>query len=105
LPLAFGRLPKPGSQSASAVSAYQSAWWRHVDASVEPLVGREGFASVEVFLGSDSAPSRAVVQNEGWGYQIKRELFNLECERGGSMRSVLLLYTQSYVTQVAKPAA
>jgi CRP-like cAMP-binding protein len=68
------------------------------------LVGGEGFASVEVFLGSDSAPSRAVVQSEGWGYQIKRELLNLECERGGSMRSVLLLYTQAYVTQVAQIA-
>ena len=68
------------------------------------LVGGEGFAGVEVFLGSDSAPSRAVVQSEGWGYQIKRELLNLECERGGSMRSVLLLYTQAYVTQVAQIA-
>jgi len=44
------------------------------------------------------------VQSEGWGYQIKRELLNLECERGGSMRSVLLLYTQAYVTQVAQIA-
>lgn len=66
------------------------------------LVGREGFACVDVFLGGDSASSRAVVQSEGWGYQIKRELLNQECERGGSMRSVLLQYTQSYITQVAQ---
>jgi CRP-like cAMP-binding protein len=66
------------------------------------LVGREGFASVEVFLGGDSASSRAVVQSEGWGYQIKRELVNQECGGGGSMRSVLLRYAQSYITQVAQ---
>jgi CRP-like cAMP-binding protein len=69
------------------------------------LVGREGFATVEVFLGSDSASCRAVVQNEGWAYQIKRELLNQECERSGSMRSVLLRYTQSYITQVAQTIA
>ena len=69
------------------------------------LVGREGFAGVEVFLGSDSAPCRAVVLSQGWGYQIERELLNRECGRSGSMRSVLLRYTQSYLTQVAQTSA
>jgi CRP-like cAMP-binding protein len=66
------------------------------------LIGCEGFASAEVFLGSDSAPCRGVVLREGWGYQIKRALLNQQCERGGSMRSVMLRYTQSYITQVAQ---
>ena len=66
------------------------------------LVGGEGFASVTVFLGGDSAPCRAVVQREGWGYQIQRDLLEQECERGGSMRGVLLRYAQSYIAQVAQ---
>ena len=66
------------------------------------LIGREGFASVEVFLGSDSALCRAVVLSEGWGYRIRRELLNRECWQGGSMHGVLLPYAQSYITQVAQ---
>jgi CRP-like cAMP-binding protein len=66
------------------------------------LIGREGFAGVEVLLGNDSAPRRATVLSQGWGYRIERELLNRECGRGGSMRSVLLRYTQSYLTQVAQ---
>src|SRR5450631_1222536 len=66
------------------------------------LIGLEGFAGVEVLLGGDSAPCRAVVLSQGWGYRIERDLINRECGRGGSMRSVLLRYTQSYLTQVAQ---
>jgi CRP-like cAMP-binding protein len=66
------------------------------------LVGREGFAGVAGFLGSDSAPCRTVVQSEGSGYQIKRDLLEQECGRGGSMRGVLLRYAQAYITQVAQ---
>jgi CRP-like cAMP-binding protein len=66
------------------------------------LIGREGFASVEVFLGGDSAPCRAAVLSEGWGYRIRRELLGQACEQGGSMRGVLLRYAQSYITQVGQ---
>jgi CRP-like cAMP-binding protein len=66
------------------------------------LIGREGFVGVELLLGSGSAPCRAVVLSEGWAYRIKREFLNEECERGGSMRSVLLRYAQSYITQVTQ---
>jgi CRP-like cAMP-binding protein len=69
------------------------------------LIGREGFASVDVFLGGDSAPCRAVVLSEGWGYRIRRELLGQSCEQGGPMRSVLLRYAQSYITQVAQTVA
>jgi CRP-like cAMP-binding protein len=66
------------------------------------LIGREGFASVEVFLGGGSATCRAAVLSEGWGYRIRRELLAQACEQGGSMRSVLLRYAQSYITQVGQ---
>ncbi len=48
------------------------------------------------------APNRALVIREGWAYRIKREWLNEECERGGSMRGVLLRYAQSYITQLAQ---
>jgi CRP-like cAMP-binding protein len=69
------------------------------------LIGREGFANVEVFLGGGSATCRAVVLSEGWGYRIRRELLDQACGRSGSMRSVLLRYAQSYLTQVGQTIA
>jgi CRP-like cAMP-binding protein len=72
----------------------------HTDAVT--LIGREGCASVEVCLGGDSAPCRATVLSEGWGYQIKRDLLNWEYGQGGSMQGVLLRYAQSYITQVTQ---
>ncbi len=66
------------------------------------LIGREGFAGVEVFLGGGPATCRAVVLKEGWGYRIRRELLRRACEQDGSMRSVLLRYAQSYITQVGQ---
>src|ERR1039457_6216154 len=66
------------------------------------LIGREGFVSVEGFLGGGSATCRAVVLSEGWGYRIRRALLAQAFEQGSSMRSVLLRYAQSYLTQVAQ---
>jgi len=68
------------------------------------LIGREGFVGIELMLGRGLVPYRAVVLSEGWGYRIRRELLNAECERNGSMRGVLLRYAQSYITQVAQTA-
>jgi CRP-like cAMP-binding protein len=69
------------------------------------LIGREGFVSVEGFLGGGSATCRAVVLSEGWGYRIRRALLAQAFEQGSSMRSVLLRYAQSYLTQVAQTLA
>jgi len=66
------------------------------------LIGPEGFAGVDVLLGSGRAPSRAAVLSAGRGYRIERKWLNKECEHGGSMLSVLLRYTQSYIAQVAR---
>ena len=66
------------------------------------LIGREGFAGVELSLGSGPAPCRAVVLSEGWAYRIKRNLLTEELDRSGLLRSMLLRYAQSYITQVAQ---
>jgi len=66
------------------------------------LIGREGFANVEVFLGGGSTTCRAVVLSEGWGYRIRRELLDQACGRSRSMRRVLLRYALSYLTQVGQ---
>lgn len=69
------------------------------------LTGHEGFASIEVFLGSDAATRCAVVQSSGWAYQLSRESLQRACEHSRTLRNLLLRYTQSYMTQVAQTAA
>jgi CRP-like cAMP-binding protein len=69
------------------------------------LVGREGFASVESFLGGNSTLCHTAVVVEGWGYQIRRDHLLQASGRGGSMRSVLLRYAQSYIAQVAQTSS
>jgi CRP-like cAMP-binding protein len=73
----------------------------HGRADALTLIGREGFVGVELLLGGGWTTCRAMVLREGWAYRIKLDLLNEECKRG-SMRSVLLLYAQSLITQVAQ---
>jgi len=84
--------------SVLAVSCVLADGW----ADALTLIGREGFAGVEDFLGRGSAICRAVVLSEGWGYLIRRELLVQACNQDGPMRSVLLRYAQSYLTQVGQ---
>ena len=86
--------------SVISISCVMTDGW----ADAIALVGCEGFAGVEVLLGADSAPCRAVVLSAGWGYRVERECLSQECHRDGSLRSVLLRYIQSYLTQVAQTA-
>lgn len=68
------------------------------------LLGCEGFAGVEAILGGYSCPCRATVIGEGWGFRVRRALLDKEWAQRGSLRSVLLLYAQAYLTQVAQSA-
>jgi hypothetical protein len=67
------------------------------------MVGNEGVLGVTLFMGG-STQTRAVVQNEGWAYQLNRELFNLEFARGGALQHLLLHYAQALLTQVSQLA-
>jgi CRP-like cAMP-binding protein len=66
------------------------------------LIGVESFGGVEALLADGSATCRAAVLSEGWGYRIRRELLVQACGQTGSMRSALLQYAQSYITQVGQ---
>ena len=68
------------------------------------LLGSDGFSGVEAILGGNSCPCRAKVISEGWAYRVQRALLNQEWGQGGAMRSLLLRYAQSYLTQVAQTA-
>lgn len=68
------------------------------------IVGNEGILGIALFMGGDTTPSRAVVQNSGHGYRLKEQLLKDEFNRAGPMLRLLLRYTQVLITQMTQTA-
>jgi CRP-like cAMP-binding protein len=68
------------------------------------VVGNEGMLGISLFMGGDTTPSRAVVQNAGHGYRIKASLLKVEFDQFGPTMHLLLRYTQALITQMAQTA-
>ena len=68
------------------------------------VVGNDGLVGMSLYLGGDTTPSRAVVQNAGFAYRIKVPPFMAEFQRHGELQ-LLLRYTQALVTQMVQTAA
>jgi CRP-like cAMP-binding protein len=68
------------------------------------VVGNEGMVGIALFMGGETMPSRAVVQNAGYAFRLKGSLLKGEFERGGPLQQLLLRYTQALITQMAQTA-
>lgn len=66
------------------------------------VVGNEGMVGVGLFLGGESALSRAVVQSPGYAYRLKGVHLKREFDRAGSLQKILLHYTQALLTEMAQ---
>lgn len=69
------------------------------------LVGNDGVLGITLFMGGNSTTIRAVVQSAGMGYRLPASELVAEVARGGATLRLLLLYTQSLVTQMTQTAA
>ena len=68
------------------------------------MVGFEGVVGVSLFMGGETTPSRAIVQNAGYMYKLKAAAMLKEFERGGAVQHLLLRYTQALITQMTQTA-
>ena len=68
-------------------------------------VGREGMVGIALFLGGKFMPDSAVVQNGGYGYRMAREPLAQAFASAGTLRPVLLRYTQVLIAQIGQTAA
>ncbi|WP_295458876.1 Crp/Fnr family transcriptional regulator [uncultured Thiodictyon sp.] len=68
------------------------------------VIGNEGLVGIELFLGGETMPNRAVVQSEGHAYQLKGRLLKQELARSESLQHLLLRYTASLLTQMGQTA-
>jgi CRP-like cAMP-binding protein len=68
------------------------------------VTGNEGLVGISLFMGGESTPSRAVVQNGGNGYRLKASALKREFATGGQLHHLALRYTQALITQMAQTA-
>ena len=68
------------------------------------IVGCDGLVGIAVFMGGDTTPNRAVVQSAGDAYKLELKHFRDEVRRSGELHRLLLLYTQSLLTQMSQTA-
>lgn len=68
------------------------------------VVGCDGVVGIAVFMGGDTTPNRAVVQNAGAAYRLELQYFRDEFRRIGELHRLLLLYTQALLTQMSQTA-
>jgi signal transduction histidine kinase len=68
------------------------------------IAGNEGLVGIALFMGGETTPSRAVVQNAGYAYRAPSALIKQEFNRGGALQSLLLRYTQALITQMSQTA-
>lgn len=67
-------------------------------------IGNEGVIGISLFMGSNTTPSRAIVQTAGHGYKLKARVLMKEFDRAGIMQHLLLRYTQALITQISQTA-
>ena len=68
------------------------------------VVGNEGILGVQMLMGGETTPSRAVVQSAGWSYRLDACFAKAEFERGGPLTVLLLRYIQALITQMSQTA-
>lgn len=68
------------------------------------VVGNEGIVGIAVFMGSDSTPSRTVVQSQGFAYRLPASDLKAEFNNDPEVRVLTLRYTQALITQMSQTA-
>lgn len=68
-------------------------------------VGNDGVVGISFFLGDNITSGSAMVQTAGHAYRLDRHVLRAEFHRSAIVQRLLLLYTQSLVTQISQTAA
>lgn len=69
------------------------------------VVGNDGMLGITLFMGGNSSTIRAVVQSAGQAWRLPAADLEAQVARGGATLLLLLLYTQSLLTQMTQTAA
>lgn len=69
------------------------------------VIGNEGLVGVSLIMGSQGTSNKAVVQSEGYAYEISASALQREFARHGACLKLLLGYTQALMVQMVQTAA
>jgi CRP-like cAMP-binding protein len=69
------------------------------------LAAKEGMVGMPVCWGSKTTNTSVMVQIPGTAMRMKAEVLQTEFNRGGTLQSLLLRYTQALFTQISQSAA
>lgn len=72
--------------------------------TVISIIGNEGMADVSMILGAERTSNYAVVQSPGYAYRIRRNDLLEGLEQNIELRTLLLRYAQSFMSQIAQNA-
>src|SRR5215471_16158581 len=65
------------------------------------LVGNDGVVGLSLFLGGDATSNQATVVVAGDALRLDASVLRKEFSAGGPLQSLLLRYTQSFITQIS----
>ncbi|MDO8313287.1 MAG: Crp/Fnr family transcriptional regulator [Sideroxyarcus sp.] len=68
------------------------------------VTGNEGLVGISLFMGGESATSRAVVSSAGSGYRLKANILKKEFALGGQLQLLSLRFTQALIAQMSQTA-
>ena len=68
------------------------------------VVGNDGVVGLSLFMGGNTTLSQAVVQSAGQGYRLSAQVAKNEVNRAGPVLTMLLLYSQAVIAQIAQTA-
>ena len=69
------------------------------------IIGREGIAGVNIFLGGAITPDKAVVQMPGSAYRMKANDLRKEVRFGSPLQRLLLEYTRTFLAVISQSVA
>jgi CRP-like cAMP-binding protein len=69
------------------------------------MVGNDGMAGLNVFMGVDRSRTRGLVQGAGSAMRMKATVLRRETDNAGSLHKLLNRYTHSLLTQISQSAA
>jgi len=65
-------------------------------------IGNEGILGSVLFMGGESMPYYAVVQNDGYAFKVDAAVIKKEFNRNGELHHLLLKYTQAFITEISQ---
>lgn len=68
------------------------------------LVGNDGALGIEILMGGESMPHRAIVQVAGCAFKMQAKLLREEFASNHALQQLMLRYTQALITQVSQTA-